>query len=486
MGQREVGIMELVEPEYLSLVGSPANRTGFKIIRSNNTKEGTMAHKDRNIRVRSKALRSDGSLLSLDFPTGLSEEDAADLFASFSLGDDYELARDDNGDFYAKRKDSDDVEGVPIELGNGYTATVSAAAITRSDKSVAGVTLVGLEFDENFVGVDAVKQWLEDKEINFKEGGVESFEGGTAVTRHDVPEGTEVRKVRLDVGVTGLVSKTADNDVPTKVYRSVVEQSYGNWGWGHLNFGTALADPAFSDASWDAIWVLRDVLENVVLYSGLPLDDRKSLVQNACDQFVTYMTGLIDALPNGVIEQARADRKSKQETSDMAKNDEGKEGKTVKREDGTENQDVDNTEGTDTTQDDDKGGEFVTRKDLETVVAAAVTSAMENVARNEDGEGEDGSDDKGEETVTRSDESGEISESLKILAGAIEKQGQALEKITRSVGTLKDEVEDLGGTTTVSRSDDDDSSDLDEEDGELVKRKDGETCFTGMFGDRFQ
>jgi len=486
MAIKEVGLLKLVEPEYLSLVGSPANRTGFKIIRSKQ-EEGNMSHTDRNLRVRSKVKRADG-LLSIDFPEGISNEEAEEFMDSFALGEDYELVVNDSGNYYAKRTgDNLDDPVVPIELGNGFTANISTVTMaSRSDSKITGVTLVGLEFDETFSDVASVESWLGERDVNYKTDGIESVEGGTIVTRHDVPEGNEIRKIRLGDGVTGMVSKTKDDDIPTKVYRSVIEQAYGNWGWGHLNFATALADPTFTDASWDAIFVLRDVLENVVLYSGLPLDDRKVLIQNVCDEFTQYMTSLIDSLPREVIEQARADRKSIKEPDDMAIAKKGNK-KVVRKDTEADAKDIDETTedvSRDDAEDTDDKKDYVTRGDLEDVVTKAVAAAMKpaedaKVERTDE-------EDTGESTSETGGSDNAMATAMATMAAAVTTMGETMATITRSVDDMKGDIDELGGDT-VSRSDDDEADATDEEDLDVAKAKrEDASPFDGMFGDRFK
>ena len=474
--KKEVSLMSLEKPEFISLVEKPANQTGFKVIR-NQSGADNMAYKDRNRRTRVRK-RSDKGLLAIEFPEGVSREDAEEIFDSFGLGEDYILDVADDGTYYARRTttDAESISGTPVSLGNGYTAYIAEESISRSDNTIAGVTLVGLEFDENFSEVGEVKAWLEEREIQCSD--VEEYEGGFAVQRHEVPDKTEVRKVRLDVGVTGVVAKTKDTDVPVKVYRSVIEQSYGNWGWGHISFATALADPAFTDATWDAIYVLRDVLENIILYSGLPLDDRKTLAQNACDQFTVYISGLIDSLPRGVMEMAKtSDRKSKQETEDMTRKTDDKD--TKKRSDASaeDKQDQASQDAKDTTNE----PEYVTRADLAEVVSEAVKEAMESyeAKRSDDASDDDAaSDDKGADSVTRSDDP--VLQAIKDMGEQMKQVTESVTTVTRSVEKLKEEVDELAGDT-VARSDDDDEPSPDE--GDNVKRSD--SPFAGMFGSRF-
>lgn len=478
MATREVALLKLIEPTFLSLVDSPANRTGFKIVRSAQPTEGNMAHTDRNIRQR-VTKRTDSGLLSIQFPAGVGEAEAHELMSAMALGDDYELVANDDGSYVARRKELEESgmdDSVPVELGGGYVAVLRNSSVCRSDANVAGVTLTGLEFDETFDSADAVKSWLTEREVNFKPGGVEELAGGYLVTRHDTPEGTDVRKVKLGDGVTGLVAKTKDTDVPTRVYRSVVEQAYGNWGWGHLNFAAALVDPEFTDRSWDAIYVLKDVLENIVLYSGLQLEERKALVKGALDQFYQYITALIDSLPRQVLEQAASASRSDNsnlETDPMSTQNQQPAASAPAAAPAAahatgdpaassppvvgEQAPVTATESvaTETTPD---APEFVTRAEMETAITTAVAAALAAAT-----------------PVQRSDD--------KAVLDALGKITEGMGVITRSVGSLKDEMDELAGKT-VTRSDPDTSPPAAGDTGGH-KRGDG-SPFDGMFGDRFK
>ena len=472
--RQEAQLMKLVEPKFLSVVGLPANRTGFKVLRSANS--GTDIAPTRKRRKK----RSDGSLLSMDFPVGLTEQEASDLLIMFGMEKDYELRTDDAGNYFLKRIDSDDAaETTPIDLGGGYTAHVDAESFaTRNDSTVTGVTLTGLEMD-GFDTIEEVQGWLDGRGINYKTDGIEMFEGGASVVRHEVPEGNEVRKVRIATGVTGFVTRTEATDVPDRVYRSVIEQAYGNWGWGHLNFATALADPEFTDSSWDAIYVLRDILENIILYSGLPLDERKTLVQNATNEFTSYIVNLIDSLPRAVIEQAGAERHAKQETSTMSKDSEST---AAKREDSAQaektkteqtaaaskeeatrtDEDADNTttKGSDTANEktEDKP-DYVTRDEMKDIVTEVLSEALGKKEKVEDAQR---SEDESKDPVIQ----------------AIEAMRKDFDE---KFDTLKNEVDELGGST-VARSDADDTSD---DEANVHRNGNKEAPFDGMFGKKF-
>lgn len=470
--RQEAQLIKLVEPKFLSVVGLPANRTGFKVLRSAKSETDIVPTRKR------RKKRGDNSLLSMDFPVGLTETEASDLMVFFGMQDDYDLRVDDEGQYFLKRKESNISEDdtTPIDLGGGYVANVEATAFTSQETTaITGVTLVGLEMD-GYETIEEVQGWLDGRGINYKADGIELFDGGAAVTRHDIPEETEVRKVRIAEGVTGLVSRTENTDIPAKVYRSVIEQAYGNWGWGHLNFATALADPEFTDSSWNAIYVLQDILENIILYSGLPLDERKTLVQNAMSEFYSYIAGLMDSLPRAVIEQARADRNAKQETITMSKESEDSNVKRVdsasaeetkeKKDNGTSKDEKisreeeakakDSKAAAESDDKTDDTSEYVTRGELKEVVSEVIREALGS---------------KKEEKATRDDE-----EHKDPVIQAIDAMRKDFDE---KFDLLKSEVDELGGST-VARSDADDAS----EDEHTIKRDEDKSPFSGMFAGR--
>ncbi len=468
--RQKAQLMKLVEPEFLSVVGLPANRTGFKVLRSANGGKDIIPTRKR------RKKRSDNSLLSIDLPFGVTEGEAADLMIQFGMSEDYELRTDEEGNYFLKRKESDDIQDIaPIDLGGGYTANVDAASfVARDAPAITGVTLVGLEMD-GFETMEEVQGWLDSRGVNYKTDGIEMLEGGAIVTRHEVPEDNEVRKVRIAEGVTGLVSRTEKTDVPAMVYRSVIEQAYGNWGWGHLNFATALADPEFTDKSWDAIYILQSILENIIIYSGLPLDERKTLVQNATNDFTSYIVSLMDSLPRAVIKQASAERNAKPETHTMSQKDKDLK---AKREDSAKTAEEDKIDKDAKTSNDEK----VSRSEAkDTTTEGDEKTSEENTEDNPD-------------YVTRGEMKDIVSEVMRDVLGGKEKgttqdDDESDDPVIQAISamrkdfkekfeTLKQEVDELGGST-VTRSDNDDTS----EDEDNIRRNSGEeSCFNGMFG----
>lgn len=455
MKTKLVNLMELVEPEYITLTGLPANRSGFKVVRG---EEKNMSQSTE--RVRKRAKRVDNRLMSIIFPSDMDKAEVQESVEAFGM-EDYSILYDEDGEFYyAQRVDADkDAPTVEIPFGKGMTAVIAEESVARADATISGVTVVGFEFDEQFESTGKVEEWLAERGVSVGDNTIEQVEGGHIVSRHDAPEDALVKKLPIGGGVTATVARTTRTDVPMKIYRSVIEQAYGNWGWGHLNFGSALADPAFTDQSWDAIYVLRDVLENIILYSGLNLDERKTLVQNACDQFTAYLTSLMDALPREVIDTARSDN-SRQENSTMAK---------------------DTKQGTDKvnrSDDKDEAGtpEYVTREDLDTAVSTAVTTALEAFeAKRTDGKPGEDKDDSADKL--EKDDTSAVERNDDGLAEVLKGLGSTLNEMGESMKAMRTDLDAIGEDTHINRSEDDEGSD---QEGTKTKRSE-QSVFKGCF-----
>lgn len=461
--KRTASLMKLEDPKFLSMVTNPANKTGFKIIRSADAAESTEA-----------------ALLRIDFPQGITQIDAQEIARIMGLEDEYNLRGDEADGFYLVRKGDENSEipedATELNLGNGFSA-YATMDVARGDDALNGVQLVRMEFNKDY-SVDDVKDWLKEKEIDFQPNGVDVAEYGTVVIRHE-SKGDE-QTVQIMPGVVGYVSRSAETDVPASISREVVEQAYGNYGWGHLTFASAMADIEFTNKSWDAISVLREVLEQIVINSGLPLDERKTLIRSACSQYANYMSGVLDVLPTGVIEQMRNDRNQTRETENMPKEVKDKaEGKAqeVARSDEQKTDKATEANADDSTADDqgDKAPEYVTRGDVETIVTDAVAAAFKAQADKEKVERSDG-EDKGTDK-----EADPVLETLKSFGETLKGISEKVERMSESHDNLKGEVDELAGTT-VARSDEDDSSP--DEAAVAAQRSDNSSPFNGMFGQK--
>jgi len=342
MKRRRVNLARLAEPFNLTLTRKPANRSGFKVVRSDETEENEMIDLDRmpaKMRRRAgmnpprkaqltsprkvalgshdlaRTKRRDAGLLNLILPSGATKDDAMDVIEHFGLSDDYEIVQNDDGRIILHRREAGDVEDtIPIQLNNGIVAEVDASLLNpmmsrkRSDEVGDGCSLTRIDFDGRRFDTTKVSKWLNHFGIDYLENGVESVDGGIIVQRNDEIEEKDCHKIRLADGIVGYVARTDQNDIPTRISRAVVEEAFGKFGFGHLDFAAALADPEFSSRSESAIFQLQDVLQNIIFRSNLPMDDRKQLIVRATEQFGQFMGNLMDNLPTVVLENMKAER----------------------------------------------------------------------------------------------------------------------------------------------------------------------------------
>lgn len=414
--KRPASLIALENPVALSIVENPANRVGFKVKRDD---QGAA----KVIRKRSDG--EDSSLLLLILPDGTTEDHAIGIMATYGMGDDYEFCTTSDSKPALKRKKcSDDVTGVSIPLPDGCTAVLSNTAFAKRsdpDQSAIGVTLVRMEFDQMHDEA-FINTWLAARSMATDTGLVKEPETAVTVLHRCDPKDSPTKSIELEAGVVAVVMRSATTDVPVRIFRSVVEQSYGNWGWGHMDFASCMADPAFTEQSWSAIDVLEDVLGNIVIYSGLTLDERKKLLHNALVSYESFMVALMDSLPMGATVATTSDKLAKPApaaatTAEVA----GTETTAERSDDGAAPATTDGGSG------------FVTRAELEEVVANAIRSAMQPAQTPAPAEV---SEQKRSDGVGSADLRNMLSS---IVADAVKPLSEKVESVVRSVTKLEEE-----------------------------------------------
>lgn len=490
----------LKEPKFLSLVDTPANRTGFKVIRDDNKMASNLKF----------TKREDAPLLSIMLPSEASESDAYDLMEVFGLGEEYEVAQREEGGYMLRRKTNfDGVSATEFGLGDGLTAQVDSASLAaRGDhKGKGGVVVTSLEFQsEYFSELNDVQGWLRGKDVDFKEGGVEVVDGGFIVTRHDVPQGVETKKVAIQDGVTAIIAQAERADIPVGIVSPVSEYSYGNYGWGQLDFAAAMADPEFTSASWNALSTLGQVLEDIIFYSYLNVEERRVLIQRALGQFGDFVNGLLDALPKEVLIQIRSDKRNRKEFAMIAVDDKnsgmpaGKKPTEATAEEAAraDEQQSEQTAASDAGNEATGSEEEAQRTDAQAGTettdenASGATASDEDAARTDDkgaaataAEEESASTATGE-FVTRSELEEVVKGAVGETTAALGSLQEMMSKLVETVGEVKRSSEESNKalqekleameSETVVRSDDDD---------EQAARSDSKSVFKGaIFGNR--
>lgn len=292
-----------VKPQFLSLVNKPANQTAFKVMRSaqGETPMTKMLRRTRRSDV------SSSPVLRLTFPEGSTVETAAEALATYGM-EGYTV-QEDGGRIVALRSDlksfSPD-DAVQIKLSEaGLIADVQRSAPLSSPESAPGdkthIALVAFEFDATKFTSDEVSQWMAEKAVDGELLQPQNSDTCYVVRRSEVSEVEETRKMVVEDGVTAVIARSDDPNIPDGYVAVVSEAAYGSWGWGQLDFTAAMADAEFSEHMDDGIYRLRRVLEQILLYSPLPLDVRQDLASRALLQFGEFVGALMESLPRQLL-----------------------------------------------------------------------------------------------------------------------------------------------------------------------------------------
>lgn len=472
---RDGQLLDLQEPQFLSIVKAPANRTPFKVVRD-----------DGGTRRRRRQTADAKALLTVTLPEDVTMERAEEIFDKFGLNrDEYEITTGEDGRIsYRRNNTTGDEETVSINMGNGVVAQIRAESLTRGmpvAEDHPGITVLRFDFETRDAGIG----WLKDHEID-AEGIWLELEESVTFCRHDVMPPEDAIEFEVD-GVSVTVAQTREDDVPVRIYRQVIEEAYGSHGYGMINFNQAMADIEFTRDAREANYLLWDILDNILFYSYLPLADRQALVMNALNQFAVWLSNLMSALPRAMTEPdatvdlnsqgtsddnaARSENDPSEETKETADMSKGKEQQAqgaedqenVERQDAsdesseentaTETETVERTETETETEVEDTEKVF-TRSEAQAIAETAVEAHMEKL-----------------EQKKREDEGPATASSIGAAVAAA--MGEALAPVVQRVDDLAKKVDQVK-STTIAREDteDDDSTHNSSESDEDIKRKD--------------
>ncbi len=456
---KDVNVAKLDTPAFLTLTGKPANEVAFKIVRS---AEGGPPKV-----VRTRKTRSD-ALLCIDLPDGATAEDAEALAADFGLTG-YSVTETD-GKISIRRNDMPEkVESMAVKIGNGRVAHIIKPH-AAGDKAKIG--LVSIEFAKDyFETTEEVKEWFVRNDIDFDESRVQNGDLAICVACAEAPADAEKRQMTVEGGVSFVVVRADESNLPEQYVQVVNETAYGSWGWGQLDFAARLADVEFCRMADEAIYTLRDLVERIIFWSDLPLATRKELVVRATTQFSEFVSALMDALPQKVV---IVNRSNLEKEKSMGQKQEQKD---VARQDDAATQTANgNKEGGATAAASDAGAP-ITRGDVEKMIGDAVAglgSKIEGLAARlpapatPEGDGVKRSDEQG---ASKTDP---MVEAMNSIAKSVEAVSASAKSTGEVVAALAKRLDVVESQTTV-RSDAGDAKQ------DATKRKD---IFAGAFGNR--
>lgn len=298
----EGNLVAVKKPKFISLVGHPANQTGLKVIRNDQDTKGitnmsTLLRRTRRSDVKSPVMR-------LAFPEGTDEAGVAARLQEFGMTD-YKVEKE--GNYYvAIRSDLKSISKettMEIKLSDdGLIATVARQdTASKGENEANSITMAAVSFDANKFTLEEVKRWVSEKCVDGTIQEPQNPGESYVVRRSDVKENEETRQLVLEDGVTATIVRSCDCNVPDGMVAVVSETAYGSWGWGQMDFAAKMADKAFCNQMDDAIYSLRSVLDQIIIYSALPLDTRKDLAIRALGQFGEYVGAVLDSLPRQLL-----------------------------------------------------------------------------------------------------------------------------------------------------------------------------------------
>lgn len=313
--EKPVEVSQMIEPQFLTLTGLPANQVAFKVLRTDEEKGAVMATTGKAGSSRKRARSDGGALLYFEFTAETEDGDIATTLASYGVPEGYEVTVMEDGRKRVKCSDAPaDAATMCVTLSENCKATVIRSATTQDTDEKSALKVVALEFKkEKYANEVVVRSYLETDFVDLAKNTVENFDTVFRVSRSSMPEDTDMRRIEIVDGVVAVVVRADAQDVPVNIATAINETAYGNYGWGHLDFAASMADVIFCDVVDEATYRLGSVLRNILFYSELPLSSRKDLVTRATGQFAAYVGSLIDSLPTQVVAVSRSDLKRQKE-----------------------------------------------------------------------------------------------------------------------------------------------------------------------------
>lgn len=302
---KPVRLTRMLEPSFLSLVDRPANQLTFKILRDDKGKDMAIPQIKR-----SRVSRSATVLVCIEFPDTATEDEIAGVMSDFGI-EDYEVTVDaENRKKRIKCNDATEgAETITVRLAGDTRVTFLKPISNSTSDGPKALVVSEIRFStEYFPDAGDHQAWCTKNHIDISSATVQNGDCEIVLCRAEVDKGAEVRRMEVDSGVVFTVVRADTQDVPQDFIDVVNERAFGHWGWGQLDFNAKLADVEFSEAAREAMRLLEDVLYDILYYSELPLEVRKTLMDSALSQYSQYIGTLMDALPARVVIAFRSDQ----------------------------------------------------------------------------------------------------------------------------------------------------------------------------------
>lgn len=293
---KEVNLTRVVTPKFLTLTGMPANQTAFKVVRKDG-EEMSLQH------VQRRRVQRNDALVSVTFEEGLDEAGVTAVMSEWGFTT---FTIETSGDrLKAVLRSDEKLETMAVTVDGRVCEVLKPISNSTSDTKKA-VSVARMDFAvDAFPTVEEVKEWCQRNDIDTTDLTFKSTDLVTSVQRFDAKD-EESHSINVESGVDFRVIRADVADIPAKFVTVISDTAFGSWGWGQLDFSAYLADQEFTEASRDAMYALREVLDRIQFYSDVPLQLRKDMIRNACNQYADHVVALMDALPSKVVVAIRS------------------------------------------------------------------------------------------------------------------------------------------------------------------------------------
>lgn len=325
--QRKGQVVVPTEPMFLTLTGLPANRSPFRIVRSDKVDELSN-------HPRMKVERAD-HIVSIQLPSVIKEDEVQGYIDIYGLDDKMFKQSVVDGSVTFTRRSDDGIDKTTLSVitmpkGEKVTIARSAAAAEASAEALTDDeiiakdspsaeeaakaaktihSLVSYRFDcTQYTTAEAVAyvedMGLTDMLVSYASTGSIIL---SKTERADTDPEINFRLV-IDQGVlaemvTTKATTTRSDDV-TAVTIVTEEPNpsdlnyFGRWGWYASTMKNAVADLEYSQKVDKGIDLLYDVLRNIMMWQyEFSVAEVKTLMEESLDYAKTYFGQLLDALP---------------------------------------------------------------------------------------------------------------------------------------------------------------------------------------------
>lgn len=320
--KRKGNIVDCGMPLFVTIAGAPANRSPWRVVRSDKLDEFST-----NLRGAAKVKRVD-SLVSVTLPTGLDDDAIEDFESVYGITDEaFERVDTDGVTKYVRRGEMPEGEVESMVMKRGETIEIVKRSDIAEEPAVTPTEVVEVTEEEPVV-VDSlmVARIRFDPEIFTTDEALDwAASNGLGVfsvaTRGDVITLTQPHAIDInELEFTGTVPaagviidgcSTAESTKRADDYEVLMLTNregvvpFGSYGWDSSTFLEALADKEYTCKINDGLDLLSDTLRNIMKWQWqLTPSEAKAFMESSLDGAKWYFGNLLDSLPQNAVQRS--------------------------------------------------------------------------------------------------------------------------------------------------------------------------------------